>query len=177
MRVNLRDRIINKNEEKENIVDLIEKGAAITGLVIPITEIIEGVNVIYNFIGIGFSLFGNALNAGVKDQVEKYDKSKSTPDHPYTKGSDFLNTYYLFSAIYGGINLSKTIAEGDTIKEKIKILFEFETLLGMKGVLGDINSYLGQNGENLDGLNNINDEMNQLTVDYNKYKYLKNINL
>lgn len=169
--------IINKNEEKENIIDLIEKGVAITGLVIPITEIIEGVNVIYNFIGIGFSLFGNALNAGVKDQVEKYDKSKSTPDHPYTRGSDFLNTYYLLSAIYGGINLSKTIAEGGTFKEKIKILFEFETLLGMKGVLGDINSYLEQNGENLDGLTNINNKMNQLTVDYNNYKYLKNINL
>ena len=113
----------------------------------------------------------------VKDQVEKYDKSKSTPDHPYTRGSDFLNTYYLLSAIYGGINLSKTIAEGGTFKEKIKILFEFETLLGMKGVLGDINSYLEQNGENLDGLTNINNKMNQLTVDYNNYKYLKNINL
>lgn len=168
--------IINKNKESENIIGLIEKGATITGLLMPIIDIIEGVNVIYNAIGIGFSLFGNALNSGVKDQIEKYDKSKSTPDHPYTKGSDFLSTYYLLSAIYGGVSLSKTIAEGETIKEKIKILFEFETLLGMKGVLGDINTYIEQNGENSDSLQNINNEMNQLSVDYNKYKYLKNIN-
>lgn len=165
--------IINENNGGENIIDLIQKTLAITGLVLPIYQLTEGVNILYNAIGIGFTMFANALDAGVKDQIEKYDKDKSTPEHPSTMGQDFLYTYYLLSAIYGGVNLKKSIEKGKTLKEKIKILFEFETLLGMKGTLGDINSYMEEHNENLDLLNNINNDMSQLQIDCNNYKYLK----
>ncbi|WP_035644727.1 hypothetical protein [Flavobacterium sp. ASV13] len=165
--------IIDENEDEENIIDLIQKTVAITGMVLPIYQLTEGVNIFYNIIGIGFTIFGNALEAGVKDQIEKYDKSKSTSEHPYTLGQDFLDTYYLLSAIYGGINLRKSIEKGKTPKEKIKILFEFETLLGMKGTLGDINSYMEEHNENLDLLIHINTDMIQLQIDYDRYKISK----
>lgn len=154
-------------------MDLIEEAITIACFVLPICQLTEGVNILYNVIGIGFSVFSNVLDAGVKDQIEKYDKDKSTPEHPSTTGQDFLYTYYLLSAIYGGVNLKKSIEKGKTLKEKIKILFEFETLLGMKGTLGDINSYMEEHNENLDLLNNINNDMSQLQIDYNNYKYLK----
>lgn len=166
--------LVNQNENTKNIIDLIEKTAAIAGVVFPIFEIFQGVGLLYNTIGIGFTLVGNTLDSGLKDKITQYDKSKSTPDHPYTKGSDFLETYYLFSAIYGGLSLSRAIS---TAENKVKVLLEFETLLDIEGAIGDINSFMVEHyPDDLDSLTTIKNEMDQLQIDCKKYQFLKNIN-
>ncbi|MNQ73492.1 hypothetical protein D3C85_882230 [compost metagenome] len=163
--------LVEKNNETEDIIDLIEEGATYVGVIFPIFEIFEGVNIIYNLIGIGFTLTSNILDAGLADQIQRFDDFQSNAlGHPYTKGRDFLDTYYLFSAIYGGISLGKAIEKADN---KIKVLIEFENLLGIKGVIGDIKSYMALHEENPDAFIIIENEMNQLEIDCKSYRFLK----
>lgn len=169
--------LIEQNDSTEDIIDLMEKAATIAGVVFPVLEIFEGVNILYNVIGLGFTLTGNILDAGLKDQILRYDSYKSgILGHPYTKGSDFLETYYLFSSIYGGISLKKAIQDAKTTKDKIKLLLDFETLMTAKGTLDDFKDFMDLHypSENLESFNIIKNEMNQLQIDYESYKFLKN---
>src|SRR5699024_5843011 len=85
-------------------------------------------------------------------------------------GRDFLDTYYLFSAIYGGISLGKAIEKADN---KIKVLIEFENLLGIKVFIGEVKYYMPLHEENPDALSIIENEMNQLESDLKNYQFLK----
>lgn len=168
--------LVERNNETEDIIDLIEEAATYTGIIFPVFQISEGVSVIYNIIGIGFTLVNNALDAGLRNQILQYDDFQSNAlGQPYTKGINALETYYLFSTIFGGISLRNAIKNAEN---KIKVLLEFETLLGIKGTLDDINSFmeLRHPGENVDSLNIIRNQMNQLQIDYNSYQFLRKNN-
>ena len=91
---------------------------------------------------------------------------------PYIKGRNALETYYLFSTIFGGISLRNAIKNAEN---KIKVLLEFETLFSIKGTLDDINSFmeLRHSEENINSLNIIRNQMNQLEIDLKNYQFLK----
>lgn len=170
--------LVDRNESTEDIFDLIEKAVTFAGVVFPIIKIIEGVSVlsvIYNAIGMGFTLTGNTLGAGLADQIQRFDAHQSNIlGHPYTKGQDFLDIYYLISAIYGGINLGTAIGKANGIKEKIKVFGEFETLWGIRGTIIDFNAFMEeQPDENLDSLNIIKNEMNLLDKDISRFQFYK----
>ncbi|SDX75394.1 hypothetical protein [Flavobacterium degerlachei] len=170
--------LVDRNESTEDIFDLIEKAVTFAGVVFPIIKIIEGVSVlsvIYNAIGMGFTLTGNTLGAGLADQIQRFDAHQSNIlGHPYTKGQDFLDIYYLISAIYGGINLGTAIGKANGIKEKIKVFGEFETLWGIRGTIIDFNAFMEeQPDENLDSLNIIKNEMNLLDTDISRFQFYK----
>jgi hypothetical protein len=166
--------LVDRNKSTEDIFDLIEKAVTFAGVVFPVIKIVQGISVFYNALGIAFSLISNTLSAGLADQIQRFDESKSTPGHPYTKGQDFLGVYYLISAIYGGVNLGKAIREANGAKEKIKVFGEFETLWGIRGTIIDFNAYIDSHPEeNIDSLNIIKNEMNLLDMDIYRFQFLK----
>nr|WP_199000525.1 hypothetical protein [Flavobacterium sp. ASV13] len=162
----------SKNNDTEKIVDQIGKLAVAAAVIFPIFSIFEESYVLYNIIGLGFTVIGNALGAGVQDQIKRYDEAKSTPGHPYTKGQDFLNFYYLISSIYVGTGIKNAISGADN---KIKALFEVENLLGSYSVISDFRSFMTPN-DNLDSFNLISQNMDHLQKEYNRFKNLKNQN-
>lgn len=161
----------SKNNDTEKIVDQIGKLAVAAAVIFPIFSIFEESYILYNIIGLGFTVIGNALGAGVQDQIKRYDEAKSTPGHPYTKGQDFLNVYYLISSIYVGTGIKNAISGADN---KIKALFEVENLLGSYSVISDFRSFMTPN-DNLDSFNLISQNMDHLQKEYNRFKYLKSI--
>lgn len=172
--------LVEKNEDTEDIIDLLEEGATLAGIFFPVLDIFIGVEAIYsiksiyNILGLGFTLIGNTLSAGLKNQIELYDEYKSTSlGYTYTEGKDFLETYYLLSAIYGGISLKNAIKEAKTIEDKAKLLLDFETLLGAKAIVDDFNTFMDLKYPSEPNI--LKNEMNQLQIDYNSLKYLKNV--
>lgn len=167
--------LVDRNYSTEDIFDLIEKAVTFAGVVFPIIKIFEGVSILYNIIGLGFTLTSNTLGVGLANQIQRFDDYQSgILGHPYTKGRDFLSIYSLISSIYGGVNLGIAIGKADGIKEKIKIFSEFETLWGIRGTLNDFNAFMEeQPDENIDSLNIIKNEMNLLDSDINRFQFLK----
>lgn len=171
--------LVDQNEETQNIIDLVEKGAALAGLIFPILKIYQAVfliEVVCESIGLGFTLASNLLGAGVADQIKKYDESKSTANSPYRKGQELLSYYYLLSSLYGLKGIKNAISDAETIKDKVKVLFQFETILSAKGVRDDFKTYMNLQhpDENIDSFNIISNDIDQIQIEFNKYKYLKN---
>ncbi|WP_433765730.1 hypothetical protein [Flavobacterium ginsenosidimutans] len=129
--------------------------------------------------GLGFTIINNTLGAGLQDQIKKYDESKSTSDHPYRLGQELLSYYNLLSSIYGANGIKNAISEAKTIKNKIKVLTEFENILSLKGVRDDFRSFMSVQfpNDNIDAFNIMSEHIDQIEKEFNRYKYLKNQNL
>ncbi len=172
---------VDQNEYSESGNDYISALALAAAIVFPvfqIFEIVDGIYTLYdkiyrlyNIIGVGFTIIGNTLNANFQDQIKRYDESKSTPGHPYNKGSYFLGIYYLVSSMYGTAGLINAISSAEN---KIKALYEIGNLLGAYGAISDFKSYMSINfpEERLDAFNSIQKQMNHAKIEYDKYKYL-----
>lgn len=170
---------VDKNEDTGTILEIIGTLTTLGALVFPVSTIaqgiFEGISYLYSAIGLGFTIINNTLGSGIQDQIKRYDKSKSTPDHPCMLGSYFLSIYYLLSSIYGTFSLKSSLDEagGD-----IKVLFEVENLIGAYGAISDFRSFMAEfyPGESLETFNSISKQMEQIKNEYNKYKYLQSIN-
>jgi len=168
------ENFINQNNNEESIIDFIGKIAVLAGAVFPIFNYFGGILKYYNAIGVGITVIGNIFNSGLKNQIEKYDNSKSTPGHPSTNAQIFFSLYYLFSSLYVSSGIVYSILKEEN---KIKTLLEVENLLGAYASISDFESFMTEfhPEENLEIFNKIKIEMNQLQKEYNKFKYLKNI--
>jgi len=170
---------VDNNEDTGTILEIIGTLTTLGALVFPVSRIaqgiFEGISYLYSAIGLGFTIINNTLGSGIQDQIKRYDKSKSTPDHPYMLGSYFLSIYYLLSSLYGTFSLKSSLDEagGD-----IKVLFEAENLIGAYGAISDFRSFMTEfyPGESLETFNSISKQMEQIKNEYNKYKYLQSIN-
>lgn len=173
--------LIDQNEDTQNIINLIERGATFAGVIFPILKIYQAaffIEIFYESIGLGFTLASNTLGAGLEDQIKKFDESKSTADKPYKKGKEFLSYYYLLSSIYGLKGIKDAISEAQTIKDKIKVLSQFETILSAKGVRDDFKNFMSIQypNENIEAFNIISNDIDLIEKEFNRYKYLKNQN-
>lgn len=173
--------LIDQNEETQNIIGLVEKAATIAGVIFPILEIYQAAfifDIFYEAIGLGFTLISNTLGNGLQDQIKKYDESKSTSDHPYTKGEELLSYYYLLSSIYGFNGLKNAVSDAKTTKAKLQVLSQFETILSAKGVRDDFRYFMSVNypEENIDIFNNFSKDIDEIEKEFNLYKYLQNQN-
>ncbi|WP_158729835.1 MULTISPECIES: hypothetical protein [unclassified Flavobacterium] len=170
--------LVDQNEDTKNIIDLIERGATLAGVIFPILEIYQAaflIDIVYESIGLGFTLASNTLGAGLQDQIKKYDESKSTSGNPYRKGQELLSYYYLLSSLYGLHGIKNAISDA-AVKDKIKVLFQFETILSAKGVRDDFRSYMSLQhpDDNIDSFNIMSNDIDQIEKEFNKYKYLRN---
>jgi hypothetical protein len=174
--------LVDQNEDTQNIIDLIERGATMAGVIFPILELYQAAflsEILYECLGLGFTIANHTLGAGLQDQIKKYDQSKSTADHPYKLGQELLSYYYLLSSIYGVNGIKNAISEAKTIKNKIKVLTEFENILSLKGVRDDFRSFMSVQfpNDNIDAFNIMSEHIDQIEKEFNRYKYLKNQNL
>ncbi|KAF2342839.1 hypothetical protein [Flavobacterium tistrianum] len=174
--------LIDQNEDTQNIINLLERGATMAGVIFPILKLYQAVflsEIIYESLGLGFTIINNTLGAGLQDQIKKYDESKSTSDHPYRLGQELLSYYNLLSSIYGANGIKNAISEAKTIKNKIKVLTEFENILSLKGVRDDFRSFMSVQfpNDNIDAFNIMSEHIDQIEKEFNRYKYLKNQNL